>query len=359
MNGQTLHGGDLISASARYNIPQDQWLDLSTGINPDSYPVGELAPEVFQRLPYQQHAFTDAVTGYYGSDQWLAVNGSQPVIQALPLCLEKLPVLLPDVGYDEHRYHWAINGNPLAFYPAFDLQAASEQIEKRFRNGGAFHLVVINPNNPSGLRFSKEQLYNWAGRLADEGRLIVDEAFIDTQPASSVLSEKLNDKLIVLRSFGKFFGLAGLRLGFVFTSDQLRAQLQQRLGIWQVNGVAQGVATNALTDLDWQRGAREDIGLNAVYTNELLVPLMEKLETDFVAQTSLFTSWRLGASSAAQVHELLAQQGVLARLIPLNERRALLRTGIISRYNWDGIDQLEGAVNTCIELLSHQGEAHV
>ena len=359
MNGQILHGGDLIGASARYNIPQDQWLDLSTGINPDSYPVGELAPEVFQRLPYQQQAFAEAVTGYYGSDQWLAVNGSQPVIQALPLCLEKLPVLLPDVGYDEHRHHWAMNGNPLAFYPAFDQQAASAQIETRFRNGGAFHLVVINPNNPSGLRFSKEQLCDWAGRLEGEGRLIVDEAFIDTQPASSVLSDKLNDKLIVLRSFGKFFGLAGLRLGFVFTSDQLRAQLQQRLGIWQVNGVAQGVATNALTDLDWQRGAREDIGLNAAFTNELLAPLMDKLQPDLVVQTSLFSSWQLDADIAAQVQDLLAQQGALVRLIPLNERKALLRTGIISRYNWDGIDQLEGAANRCIELLSHQGEAHV
>lgn len=354
-----LHGGDLISASARYNILQDQWLDLSTGINPDSYPVGELAPEVFQQLPYEQQAFADAVTAYYGSDQWLAVNGSQPVIQALPWCLEKLPVLLPDVGYDEHRHHWAINGNPLAFYPAFDLQAASEQIEERVRNGEAFHLVVINPNNPSGLRFCKEQLYNWAERLTGDGHLIVDEAFIDTQPESSVLSAQLHDKLIVLRSFGKFFGLAGLRLGFVFASDQLRALLQQRLGIWQVNGVAQCVATNALTDLDWQRGAREDIGLNAAFTKELLVPLKEKLKPGGVAQMSLFSSWQLDAGIAEQVQDLLAQQGVLVRLIPLNENKALIRTGIISRYNWDGIDQLEGAVNACIELLSYQGEAHV
>ncbi|MDI3323986.1 aminotransferase class I/II-fold pyridoxal phosphate-dependent enzyme [Pontibacterium granulatum] len=359
MNGQILHGGDLISASARYNIPQDQWLDLSTGINPDSYPVGELATEVFQRLPYQQQVFADAVTGYYGTDEWLAVNGSQPVIQALPLCLEKLPVLLPDVGYDEHRHHWAANGNPLAFYPAFDLNAASDQIERRLSKGEPFHLVVINPNNPTGLEFSKVQLCNWAERLAGKGCLIVDEAFIDTQPAISVLNEPLSDKLIVLRSFGKFFGLAGLRLGFVFASDQLRSQLQQRLGIWQVNGVAQGVATNALSDLDWQRGARQDITLNAERTALLLAPLMDALQPDRVAQTPLFSSWQLDADIAAQVQDLLAQQGVLVRLIPLSERKALLRTGIISRYNWDAIDRLDGAVNACIELLNHQGEAHV
>ena len=359
MTAQILHGGDLIGASARYKIPVDQWLDMSTGINPDSYPVGELAPEIFQRLPYEQPAFADAVSAYYGSDQWLAVNGSQPVIQALPLCLDSLPVLLPDVGYDEHRYHWANNGNPLAFYPAFDRQAAAEQIEARIEEGEPFHLVVINPNNPSGLCFSKDQLQAWSARLADGGHLVVDEAFIDTQPETSVLGDQLSSNLIVLRSFGKFFGLAGLRLGFVFASEGMHSRLKQRLGIWQVNGVAQDVATNALTDWDWQRGAREDITLNAENTAALLAPLMEQLQPDLVIQTPLFSSWQLNAKLATQVQALLAQQGVLVRLVPLSDRKALLRTGIISRYHWDGIAQLEGAVNACINRLNQQGDAHV
>lgn len=359
MKGQILHGGDLISASARYNIPQDQWLDLSTGINPDSYPVGELAPQVFQRLPYHQQVFADAVDGYYGSDQWLAVNGSQPVIQALPLCLETLPVLLPDVGYDEHRYHWQKNGNPVEFYPALDVQAAIGQIEKRLSQSEPFHLVVINPNNPTGLQFSKEQLHRWAERLTGHGHLVVDEAFIDMQPESSALDERMNQNLVVLRSFGKFFGLAGLRLGFVFASEHLRIQLQQRLGIWQVNGVALDVATRALADQDWQRGAREDIALNTAFTHKLLAPLMAKLQPDFAAHTPLFSSWRLGARTNAQLQELLAQHGVLVRLIPLNERETLLRTGIISRFNREGIDQLESAVKTCIQLIGQQGEARV
>lgn len=352
-----LHGGDLVSASNRYGIPVEQWLDLSTGINPDSYPVGELDPAVFQRLPYIQPAFADAVSGYYGNDQWLAVNGSQPVIQMLPELLPDLPVMLPTAGYDEHRFHWAQKGNDLMFYDAFDRTCATEQINAHINQNKPFHLVVINPNNPSGLRFQRDQLVQWAERLPQGGYLIIDEAFIDLEPERSVLLNKaLPNNLIVLRSFGKFFGLAGLRLGFVFAADSLRQQLQQRLGIWQVNGVAQAIATDALADTDWQRGARYEIAKNAAFTAELLAPLARILEPLSVAQSGLFSHWRMTSVCAVELQERMAQQGVLVRYIPLNDDEALIRFGIVSRFNWDGINTLKRAVEATVRSLSEQTE---
>lgn len=349
-----LHGGDLISASARYKIPGEDWLDLSTGLNPVAYPVDGLQASAFQRLPYIEPEFLRAAEAYYGSDQLLAINGSQPVIQALPSCVEKLPVLLPDVGYDEHRYHWQKNGNPVVFYPAFDADAASTMIDNALMAGKAFHLVMINPNNPSGLSFSPQTLAQWSRQMAPGSYLIVDEAFIDVEPTFSVLSGYQTPNMVVLRSFGKFFGLAGLRLGFVFVEQNLRDKLQQQLGLWQVNGVAQALAIKALRDGAWQVGAREDIRLNALCTQQLLAPLIGELKPEREVKSSLFSSWQLNLSDASAVQHYFATQGVLVRLIPLNKRSSLLRIGIVDRQNMITTERLKQVVAGCLQHLDKQ-----
>ncbi len=358
MSEQLIHGGDLFAASERYGIPVEQWLDLSTGINPESYPPGDLPPQVFKQLPYLQPAFLKAAAEYYGSDQFLAVNGSQPVIQALPQVLERLPVLLPEVGYDEHRYHWARNGNQLSFYSAFDLKAATEQIESQLALGGPFHLVVINPNNPSGLTFLPQTLISWAERMPEGGAVIIDEAFVDTTPEQSVLRQALPDNMVVLRSFGKFFGLAGLRLGFAFSNEPLRLRLQEGLGLWQVNGVAQAVASEALTDVAWQQGARSDIEMNNQFTQRLLAPLAELLQPQYQYQHGLFTVWKVTQSQSRLLQKTFAEQAVLIRVIPLDQGEALVRIGIIRRFDYAAVPPLERAVACCIEALN-RGDADV
>ncbi|MCV6604043.1 MAG: hypothetical protein OIF34_01975, partial [Porticoccaceae bacterium] len=140
-----LHGGDLISASQRYGIPVADWLDLSTGLNPSSYPVPELSPVLFQRLPYLRPEFLQAAAVFYGNAQLLPSNGSQLVIQELPSCLNELgliefglddlPVLLPEHGYKEHEDHWRRHGNAVQYYPAFEPQAAVEVIESVLDRG--------------------------------------------------------------------------------------------------------------------------------------------------------------------------------------------------------------------------------
>ena len=328
-----LHGGDIVSASARFGIPMEQWLDLSTGLNPVAYSVPALEAEVFQRLPYLRPEFIDAAAHYYGNNQLMPSNGSQLIIQELPNCLAMLPVLLPEYGYQEHHDHWHLHGNTIEYYPAFDPHAAAATIDAALDRGEAFHLVIINPNNPTGLSFAPDQLENWARRMAPGGYMVIDEAFIDVTPEVSVLGRHFGDNMLVLRSFGKFFGLAGIRLGFVFAHPELRSMLQQRIGIWTVNGPAQALATQALLDPGWQATAQHRIRRCSAATQQLFAPLFSSLKPHRQIHTPLFSSYQLSTEEAVSVQRHFASQGILLRVITLHEQSSLLRVGVLNDEN--------------------------
>ncbi|GGK68225.1 threonine-phosphate decarboxylase [Amphritea balenae] len=349
-----LHGGDIYSASVRYGIPAPQWLDLSTGLNPESYPLPQLDAAAFQRLPYLNPDFIAAAAHYYGNDQLMPCNGSQLIIQALPQCLEqeylppgvqeKLPVLLPEYGYQEHRDHWQRHGNPIRTYPAFDSGAAVATVEAAIDQGDPFHLVVINPNNPTGLCFTPQQLKNWAERMPGGGYLVVDEAFIDLEPTQSVLANHFCDNMLVLRSFGKFFGLAGIRLGFVFAQAELRNALQQHTGIWMVNGPAQSLATRALLDSEWQYSAQHRIRDCAAHTRQLFSALFDRIKPLMQVHTPLFSSYQIDRKEAYRLHHHFASQGILLRVIELDGQTSLLRIGISSAADDQQSERLREAV---------------
>jgi len=355
-----IHGGDLVAAQARYGIPARDWLDLSTGINPVAYPLPALSADLFQRLPYQTELFQQAAHQYYGAEG-VACNGTQQVIELLPSLLPALPVLLPACGYQEHRHSWQSHQNPVRYYPADDQAAAIERIEQQLQSGEGSHLLLINPNNPSGLRFSPEQIYRWASQLQPGASLIVDEAFIDIWPEQSVLSDAGRfaelGNLVVLRSFGKFFGLAGIRLGFVFANPALQQQLQTALGPWAVNGPAQGVATAAFNDRQWQQMARQQIQRNAQRTAELWQPLFERVGARLLCPDGLFISALMATDTARMIYQRLAEQGVLVRLVqgpelnPLlpasagnNTEFCLLRSGLIDAEQPVQRERLERAI---------------
>ena len=341
-----IHGGDLVSAQSQYAIPVEDWLDLSTGINPVSYPVPRLNAELFQRLPYQSDQFKAAINNYYGAEG-LACNGTQRVIEMLPALLPKLPVLLPECGYQEHRHSWAKRHNKITYYPANDQSKAIETIEHQLASGSPKHLLLINPNNPSGLSISPEQVYRWAEQLQDGAYLIVDEAFVDLHPEHSVLDDyayfRKLENLVVLRSFGKFFGLAGIRLGFVFSNNSLQKQLQSEFGPWSVNGPAQAIASAALNDASWQTSARNVIRLNAQATTKIWQPLFNKVAAKVLNGAGLFITASLSVETAKHIYHFLAERGVLIRLVQVDEIRpqssdftktekaetCLLRSGLI------------------------------
>lgn len=296
MSAPPLHGGRLHEAARRHGIALDDWLDLSTGINPQAYPVPPIPPEVWRRLPEEEDGLEAAAAAYYGSNALLPVAGTQAAIQALPALLpgERVTVLTP--GYAEHAWAWRERAPRLCAAGSLDAAVDHSDI-----------VVVCNPNNPCGTRFAPKQLADWYGRLAARGGcLIVDEAFIDVTPEDSLAPQAGEPGLIVLRSPGKFFGLAGARGGFVFAPSELRARLADHLGPWAVSGPARHALRAALADRAWQEASRARLAATATQLASVLSA------RGFQPQgTALFQ--RVLTPHATLLTEGLAAQGVLVR----------------------------------------------
>jgi cobalamin biosynthetic protein CobC len=256
------HGGNLHDAIRRYQRPREDWLDLSTGINPQPYPVPAIAADAWHRLPEPSTALLDAAKDYYGAPQLLPVAGTQAAIQGLPRLRALSKVVIAAPSYAEHAFQWKQAGHEVREVPYLQLASAIEDCDV---------MVICNPNNPTGESIAVEDLLRWAARLsAKDGWLIVDEAFGDVTPEASVASYTAQAGLVVLRSVGKFFGLAGLRLGFVTAHPDLLKRLADLLGPWAVSGPAQQIGTAALSDRVWQSAMRQELKNNGLRLQQLL-----------------------------------------------------------------------------------------
>lgn len=299
-DGGLHHGGRLREAAMRYDIPLADWLDLSTGINPNGWPVPAIPAACWARLPEDDDGLEQAAQTYYQAQHLLPVAGSQAAIQALPRLRPRSRVAVLDPGYAEHAYAWRNAGHAVA-------AVAAERLDDVVL--GSDVLLLIHPNNPTGVRFSVEQLLDWHARLAARGGwLVVDEAFMDVTPEHSLCPFSSREGLIVLRSLGKFFGLAGARVGFVCAQASLLAQLHGVLGPWTVSAPARWVATSALTDSSWQDAARQHLGTDGARLHTLLA--RHGLSPN--GGCALF-QW-LRTPDAQHLHEAMARQGVLTRL---------------------------------------------
>lgn len=251
------HGGELGRMAGAYGIARERWLDLSTGINPRGWPVPveALADELWRRLPEPDDGLVEAATAYYGvpADCLAVLPGSQAGIQHLPGLFPAGRILVPDLTYNEHERAWRGGGHrvvPMAPDAAAVDAAIREHDDCR-------HALVVNPNNPTGDAYAADAIRRWAAILHKRGGcLVVDEAFADCDPAGSCLDSAPPPGLVVLRSVGKFFGLAGLRLGFAAAEPAVAGALQARLGPWPVNHPARYIGRLALADGDWQRATR-------------------------------------------------------------------------------------------------------
>jgi cobalamin biosynthetic protein CobC len=291
------HGGRLRRAALEYGIPLSDWLDLSTGINPHGYPAPPIPPAIWQRLPEDHDGLEAAAARYYGTDELLPVAGSQPAIQALPALIagERVTVLAPT--YAEHPHAWRDRCVRACAADTIDAAVADTDV-----------LLLVQPNNPSGTQFPRARLLDWHARLAARGGwLIVDEAFIDADPAESLAGDAGRPNLIVLRSLGKFFGLAGARVGFVLAPAELRERLAARLGPWTIGGPARHVARTALADGAWQTAMRTRLARDGIRLAELL----HRSGLGEPAGPALF-QW-LRHPDAAALHHRLARTGILVR----------------------------------------------
>jgi len=244
------HGGDLAAAARLFPWAPRPWLDLSTGINPFAYPYAPLAPEIFTRLPETCVAIEATARQAYAVPPHagiVAAPGSQALIQALPRLWAARGRPLPRVGilgptYTEHAANWRSIGAPVEEVRNF---AALDAMDVA---------VIVNPNNPDGRLTAADDLCALAARLVRrDGLLVVDEAFMDLERSEAHLVPQLpRAGVIVLRSFGKTYGLGGLRLGFAIAEPGLAEDLRTWFGAWAVSGPAIAIGRQALSDAAWR-----------------------------------------------------------------------------------------------------------
>jgi cobalamin biosynthesis protein CobC len=300
------HGGDLASARRLFPDAPQPWIDLSTGVNPHPYPIPEISADAWTRLPdpsaiarleavaatrYRVRARADVV----------AAPGSQAIIQALARLLPMRRVGVLGATYPGHARAWS---------------ADVVRVERIEQLADCDVAVVVNPNNPDGRIVASAALLDLAAGM--NGRaLIVDEAFADFDAAEQSLAPALPERgVIVLRSFGKTYGLAGLRLGFAIAPPDLAAPLRAALGPWAVSGPAIEIGLRALPDQTWFESMRARVKGEAARLDRLLMATGWTV----IGGTTLF---RL--ASRADASERFA---------------ALLRAGLLTRPFEDAPDRL-------------------
>jgi len=322
-NGLLVHGGRLRQAASRYGIALEKWLDLSTGINPNGWQKAVPPMSVWQRLPEDEDGLHRAACDYYAAQDLLPVAGSQAAIQALPGLFTRSRVAVLAPSYNEHAHAWLRAGHHVDLIRAEQLHTAIDDHDI---------VVVVNPNNPTGVCFDVALLLDWHQRLAARGGcLIVDEAFMDCTPANSLAAYSYQEGLIVLRSLGKFFGLAGARVGFVLAAKKQLRSLVQELGPWTISGPARWLATQALEDRIWQTAMREQLKRQS----QRLHALLNAAQLTPDGGSCLFQS--IAMTQAATIHEQLAGQGILTRLF---ETPARLRFGLPAKEKeWQRLQQ--------------------
>lgn len=331
------HGGNLTQAAQRYGMDIDQWLDLSTGISPWSWPVPTVPETIWQRLPESDNKLEDAARKYYQCGSLLAVPGSQFAIATLPRLFPGARVLMPARGYAEHLAAWQCAGHAIGLYHEDELDSLKDRIARDKIDV----LLVINPNNPTSLTINPEQLRAWQQQLHKKGGcLVVDEAFMDVTPAQSLARHCPSPGLLVLRSQGKFFGLAGIRLGFVLAEQSLLDPLSVALGPWAVSAPARWIGALALADEAWQRMQRPRLAACADRLAGYLQGRLSGQEIFSLSHTGLFVSVDLPAAQGQLIYAGLAMQGILIRHFNLDSQRACLRFGLLKDpADWARFDQ--------------------
>jgi cobalamin biosynthetic protein CobC len=314
------HGGRLGAARAAYSHAPQPWIDLSTGINPKAYPAPRAKGVALNRLPdVGELVRLETVAGVaFGVDdpgRVVATGGTEPALRLLPYVLSHKSALIVGPTYGSHADAWESAGVSTRVVSDLELAHSAEY-------GTA--LVVVNPNNPDGRLLSRERLLALhADAVSRGGLLVVDEAFAEVTPESSVadIAGTSNaEGLIVLRSFGKFYGLAGLRLGFLVGSPTLMARFRRAIGDWPVSVDAMVAGLAAYADPQWADRTRQQLARSARRLDELLV----EYGFEIVGGTSLYRLAR--ADDAATRFERLAAAGILTR--PFQHDSSLLRFGL-------------------------------
>ncbi|MCA1381590.1 threonine-phosphate decarboxylase CobD [Bradyrhizobium sp. BRP23] len=302
------HGGNLDLAQRRFGGRAEDWIDLSTGINRMPYPVGEVSARAWSALPSRaeiEALHRAAGHAYRTGAPIVALGGAQAAIQLLPQLARpgRARILAPT--YNEY---------------AGVLSAAGWEVQEVGELGalpGADLAIVVNPNNPDGRRSAPQDLLALLPRV---GRLVVDESFSDADPQSSLAPEADRPGLLILRSFGKFYGLAGLRLGFAIAHAADIDRLAAMSGPWPVSGAAIEIGCRALRDEAWTEVTSARLARDCVRLDALAHAQGWRL----IGGTSLFRLYETPDALAAQ--ERLARSHIWSRVFA--QQPTWLRLGL-------------------------------
>jgi len=298
------HGGGLDAAIAAFGGAWDTWLDLSTGINPNPYSIGTFSPRDWSALPDRaaQDALVDAARRFWnvpGGAAILPVPGLSAAIARIPALADPGRVHIPGPTYNEHAAAFRFHGWEIA-------------------EDGPVQ-VIVHPNNPDGKL--------WTADDAQAPLQVIDESFCDICPDRSLIALAERPGTLVLKSFGKFWGLAGLRLGFVIAAPDLIARLAALLGPWPVSGPALAVGTRALSDPGWAEDTRQRLHQDAARLDSLATAKGARI----VGGTDLFRLYKVDDAQAWQ--DRLARHHIWSRIFPYS--RTWLRLGLPPATGWD------------------------
>ena len=305
------HGGGVDDAVARWGGTRDEWIDLSTGINPIPYPVSAFNSRDWTSLPDRaaNDALLNAAHAFWnvpnGADI-IAAPGASALIAQMPRLFSGSQVHIPAPTYNEH---------------AAAFRAANWSVRSTMSKGEA-PTVLVQPNNPNGKLWTKKD--------ADRAQVIIDESFADICPDRSLIARAAEPGCVVLKSFGKFWGLAGLRLGFAIGHPETLKPLRSMLGPWAVSGPALTIGTNALNDTQWAHQTRTRLAEDAAR----LDALMTRHGYQVVGGTTLFRLY--DCEDAGTVQDKLARSKIWSRIFPYSQR--WLRLGIPGPSDWPRLE---------------------
>ena len=303
------HGGGVDAAARRYGGARADWLDLSTGISPDSYPFDDIPKAMWQALPDTGAAanLLAAARSFWrvpDDHAILAAPGASSLIAQIPRLAPAGHVAIPGPTYNEHAAAFSAQG--------WQINAVTDPDAR----------VLVHPNNPDGRLWRPDDL--------DAALTVVDESFADCLPDQSLVGARPPQGTIVLKSFGKFWGLAGVRLGFAIGDPALLDALAEMLGPWPVSGPALAIGTAALNDHAWAETHRKRLTAGV----ERLDDLMTRRGATVIGGTLLFRLYEVDDAKAWQ--DRLAQARIWSRAFPYNAR--WLRLGLPPQNGWGRLE---------------------
>ena len=305
------HGGGLDAAIAAFGGQRADWLDLSTGINPVPYPIPDMPQDAWTALPDEAafarlYALARSFWNVPENAAIIGATGASAIIAALPRVIPHGAVCIPGPTYNEHGAAFAASGWRLGQDPSHAL-------------------VAVHPNNPDG--------HIWTVSDFEAAYTVIDESFCDVMPDKSLIHLAARPGVVVLKSFGKFWGLAGLRLGFAIGDPQIIAKLTDLLGPWQISGPALSIGAEALADPAWADETRARLATDTLRLDQLVT----RNGAELVGGTTLFRLYKVKDAQAVQ--DRLAQHHVWSRVFPYAPE--WIRLGLPAPDRWA---QLESAL---------------